>query len=47
MRRRQNISYTERVRENIRLIKEDEKLLDQIEERIEQRHRKRMKQIPS
>ncbi|WP_139377161.1 FbpB family small basic protein [Halobacillus hunanensis] len=47
MRRKHKLSYSEQVQENIRLIKEDEKLLDQIEERIEQRHHKRIKQIPS
>ncbi|UOQ93442.1 FbpB family small basic protein [Halobacillus shinanisalinarum] len=47
MRRKQKITYSERVQENIRLIKADQKLLDQIDERIEQRHHNRIKQIPS
>ncbi|MGR9050052.1 FbpB family small basic protein [Halobacillus faecis] len=47
MRKHKSISFEERVKENIRSIKADQKLLDQIDERIEKRHNARMKQIPS
>ncbi|WP_226579026.1 FbpB family small basic protein [Halobacillus litoralis] len=47
MRKHKTVSFEERVKENIRSIKEDQKLMDQIDERIEKRHKDRMKQIPS
>ena len=47
MRKHKSISFEERVKGNIRSIKADQKLLDQIDERIEKRHNERMKQIPS
>ena len=47
MRKHKTISFEDRVKENIRFIKADQKLLDQIDERIEKRHKERMKQIPS
>jgi hypothetical protein len=47
MRKHKTISFEDRVKENIRSIKADQKLLDQIDERIEKRHNERMKQIPS
>ncbi|MFC7060331.1 FbpB family small basic protein [Halobacillus seohaensis] len=47
MRQRQKISYHERVQENIKQIMKDQKLMDQIDDRIEQRHFKRNKKIPS
>ncbi|ELK45571.1 FbpB family small basic protein [Halobacillus sp. ACCC02827] len=47
MRRHKPISLEERIKENIRSIQADEKLMAQIDERIEKRHRDRMKQIPS
>jgi hypothetical protein len=37
----------DRIKENIKTIEEDQKLLDQIEERIDKRHHDRLKQIPS
>ncbi|MBH0229410.1 FbpB family small basic protein [Halobacillus yeomjeoni] len=47
MRKIQSISFEERVKENIRSIKEDQKLMDAIDERIEKRHYDKIKQIPS
>ncbi|MGP4059934.1 FbpB family small basic protein [Halobacillus litoralis] len=47
MRRHKPISFEERVKENIRSIQADHKLMEQIDERIEKRHNERMKQIPS
>ncbi|MFG6148810.1 FbpB family small basic protein [Halobacillus sp. B23F22_1] len=47
MRQKQKITYQERVQENIKMILEDQKLMDQIEDRIEERHHQRIKKIPS
>lgn len=47
MRKHKTISFEERVKENIRSIKSDPKLMDQIDDRIEKRHKDRIKQIPS
>ncbi|MCP3025974.1 FbpB family small basic protein [Halobacillus sp. A5] len=47
MRKKQKITYQERVQENIQLILKDQKLMDQIEARIDERHQQRMKKIPS
>ncbi|GGF10272.1 hypothetical protein GCM10010954_06010 [Halobacillus andaensis] len=47
MRKKQKITYQERVQENIKMILQDQKLMDQIEARIEERHHQRIKKIPS
>ncbi|WP_139205865.1 FbpB family small basic protein [Halobacillus alkaliphilus] len=47
MRKQRTLSFEDLVKENIRSIEEDEQLMDQIDERIEQRHNERIKQIPS
>ncbi|WP_157130808.1 FbpB family small basic protein [Halobacillus mangrovi] len=47
MRKHNSMTFEERVKENIRSIKEDQQLLDQIDDRIEKRHHDRIKQIPS
>lgn len=47
MRKHKPISFEERVKENIRSIEADQKLMEQIDDRIEQRHHERIKQIPS
>ncbi|RWZ60389.1 FbpB family small basic protein [Halobacillus fulvus] len=47
MRKRQSKSLDDRIKENIRSIKSDQKLLDQIDDRIDKRHQSRLKQIPS
>lgn len=47
MRKIQSMTFEERVQENIRSIKEDQKLMEQIDERIDKRHYDRIKQIPS
>ncbi|MCP3031297.1 FbpB family small basic protein [Halobacillus sp. A1] len=47
MRQKQKISYQERIQQNIKSIMEDPKLLDQIEQRIDERHHRRLKKIPS
>lgn len=47
MRKKLFISLEDRIKENIRTIKEDQQLMDRIESRIDQRHHERLKQIPS
>jgi|GEM_PF-4604029 len=47
VRKQRTLSFEDLVKENIRFIEEDEQLMDQIDERIEQRHNERIKQIPS
>ncbi|MBN8234552.1 FbpB family small basic protein [Halobacillus kuroshimensis] len=47
MRKHKPVSFEERVKENIRTIESDQKLMDQIDDRIEKRHKDRLKQIPS
>ncbi|MCA0969031.1 FbpB family small basic protein [Halobacillus litoralis] len=47
MRKSQSMTLEERIKENIRTIQEDQKLLDQIDDRIDQRHHERLNQIPS
>ncbi|MCA1009337.1 FbpB family small basic protein [Halobacillus halophilus] len=47
MRKQRTLSFEDLVKENIRSIEEDQQLMDQIDERIEQRHNERIKQIPS
>ncbi|SFG61355.1 Fur-regulated basic protein B [Halobacillus alkaliphilus] len=47
VRKQRTLSFEDLVKENIRSIEEDEQLMDQIDERIEQRHNERIKQIPS
>ncbi|MFQ3543226.1 FbpB family small basic protein [Halobacillus rhizosphaerae] len=47
MRKRQSLTFNERVQANIKSIEEDQKLLDEIDDRIEKRHKDRLEQIPS
>ncbi len=47
VRKQRTLSFEDLVKENIRSIEEDQQLMDQIDERIEQRHNERIKQIPS
>ncbi|WP_159462185.1 FbpB family small basic protein [Halobacillus sp. Marseille-P3879] len=47
MRKKQKLTYQERVQENIKMIMQDQKLMDQIEDRIEERHHQRIRKIPS
>ncbi|WP_145956037.1 FbpB family small basic protein [Halobacillus halophilus] len=42
MRKQRTLSFEDLVKENIRSIEEDEQLMDQIDERIEQRHNERL-----
>ncbi|WP_082234104.1 FbpB family small basic protein [Halobacillus massiliensis] len=47
MRQSQKVSFQDRVQQNIELIMKDHKLMEQIDERIDQRHHERIKKIPS
>ncbi|ASF39564.1 FbpB family small basic protein [Halobacillus halophilus] len=42
VRKQRTLSFEDLVKENIRSIEEDEQLMDQIDERIEQRHNERL-----
>ncbi|UOQ42956.1 FbpB family small basic protein [Halobacillus salinarum] len=47
MRKKPFISFQERVEENIQSILQDQEQMEKIDEKIEQRHNDRLKQIPS